>query len=57
MARRPVQLRVLHAHLTSQNAAVVQGCVPLVQINGPSYRMRDHQARLDQLRRADNVAT
>jgi hypothetical protein len=40
MARTPVQFRVHQAHLTSQNAAIVQTCVPFVQINGPSYRLR-----------------
>jgi hypothetical protein len=40
MARTPVQFRVHQAHLTSQNAAIVQTCVPFVTINGPSYRLR-----------------
>lgn len=34
----------------------LQFCVPLVQISGPSYRMRGHQQRLDQLRAGLNAS-
>lgn len=39
-----IQLGILRADLEGQNAAVVQACVPLVIINGPSYRLK---GRLD----------
>ncbi|MGH2863760.1 MAG: hypothetical protein ACRDJX_00765, partial [Solirubrobacteraceae bacterium] len=55
MARPAVKLRVHPAHLTSQNTAVVQGCVPLVEIDGESYRMRGHRAKIAQLRAGLNA--
>ena len=36
-----VQRRVLRPHLSDQNAAVVQGCVPTVTLKGDSYRLKD----------------
>jgi len=40
MPRSAVQLGVLHGHLPRENAAVVQGCVPLVITEGQdSYRL------------------
>ena len=45
----PIQLDLLPTHLTRENAAVVQTCVPFVEINGDSYRMRAHKARADNL--------
>jgi hypothetical protein len=40
MTRPPIQLSVDRAHLTSQNAAVVQACVPFVDTDGiESYRL------------------
>ena len=41
MARPAVQLGILHAHLPSENTAVVQGCVPFVSLKGDSYRLKD----------------
>jgi hypothetical protein len=41
MPRPAIQLGVLHGHLPRQNAAVIQGCVPLVITEGQdSYRLR-----------------
>jgi hypothetical protein len=45
-----VELGLRRAHVARQNAAVVQTCVPTVTINGPSYRMRRHHDRIEQLR-------
>jgi hypothetical protein len=40
MTRSAVKLRVLTAHVTSENAAVVQACVPFVDTDGSdSYRL------------------
>jgi hypothetical protein len=50
MVRPPIQLGVRQARLAHQNATVVQTCVPLVTINGPSYRLK---GRLEELRGAD----
>jgi len=50
MPRPAVQLGVLDGQVPRENAAVVQGCVPLVLIDGDSYRMRGHRAKLAQLR-------
>ena len=36
----PIQLDVLATHLTRQDAAVAQGCVPLVNLKGDSYRLK-----------------
>jgi hypothetical protein len=47
-----IQLRVLRADLEGQNAAVVQACVPLVDITGDSYRMRAHRDAINALRPA-----
>jgi hypothetical protein len=55
MSRPAVHLGVLDGQLPRQNAAVVQGCVPLVQIDGDSYRMRDDRAKLAQLRAGLNA--
>ena len=52
MPRPAVQLGILGGQLPRENAAVVHGCVPLVEIDGDSYRMRDHRARLHQFRDA-----
>jgi hypothetical protein len=41
MPRPAIQLSVLNAHLTSENAAVVQACVPFVSLKGDSYRLKD----------------
>jgi hypothetical protein len=40
MPRPAVDLGVLHRQLSHENAAVVQGCVPLVSLKGDSYRLR-----------------
>jgi hypothetical protein len=37
----PIELSVGDAHLAHQNAAVIQACVPLVNLKGDSYRLRD----------------
>ncbi len=42
MARPLVQLSVHQAHLASQNAAIVQTCVPFVSLKGESYRLKNH---------------
>ena len=42
MARPLVQLSVHQAHLASQNAAIVQTCVPFVDLKGDSYRLKNH---------------
>ena len=57
MPRSAVQLGVLHGQLPRENAAVVQGCVPFVVIDGDSYRMRGHRAKLAQLRASLNDQT
>jgi hypothetical protein len=41
MSRSAIQLNVLRADLERENAAVVQTCVPLVDLKGDSYRLRD----------------
>ena len=41
MPRPAVQLGVLDGQLPRENAAVVQGCVPLVILKGKSYRLRE----------------
>ena len=42
MVTRPaVQLGVRGAHHGHQNAAVVQTCVPTVNLKGDSYRLKD----------------
>jgi len=43
MAGMQVQRRLLRPNVGDQNAAVVQGCVPTVEITGDSYRMRRHR--------------
>jgi hypothetical protein len=40
-----VQLGVLHGQLPHEDAAVVQGCVPLVSLKGDSYRLKDRDLR------------
>ena len=40
-----------------QDDRQLQLCVPLVDINGDSYRLRDHNARSDTLRRAIRPTT
>ena len=35
----------------------LQLCVPLVSISGDSYRLRDHHARTDNIRRALRTST
>jgi hypothetical protein len=52
MARHPIQLDLCRTRLTRQNAAVVQTCVPLVEITGDSYRMRRHRDAINALRPA-----
>jgi hypothetical protein len=52
MTRSAIKLSLLTAHLTSENAAVVQACVPFVEINGDSYRMRAHRDAIQALRPA-----
>jgi hypothetical protein len=47
-----VQLRVIRADLERENAAVVQTCVPTVEITGDSYRMRAHRDAIASLRPA-----
>jgi hypothetical protein len=37
----PIELSVGDAHLAHQNAAVIQACVPLVDLQGDSYRLKD----------------
>jgi hypothetical protein len=37
----PIELSVGDAHLAHQNAAVIQACVPLVNLKGDSYRLKD----------------
>ena len=41
MPRPSVQLSVPRGELTRENAAVVQGCVPFVDLKGDSYRLKD----------------
>ena len=41
MPRPAVDLGVLDGQLPRENAAVVQGCVPLVNLKGDSYRLKD----------------
>jgi hypothetical protein len=41
VVRFPIQLGVRRARLTHQNAAVVQACVPVVELRGDSYRLKD----------------
>ena len=36
-----------------QDDRQLQLCVPLVAINGDSYRLRDHHARTDNIRKAN----
>ncbi|MGH2987443.1 MAG: hypothetical protein ACRDLO_12255, partial [Solirubrobacterales bacterium] len=50
--RPEVERGLFWAGLANENAAVVQGCVPTVWIDGESYRMRGHRAKLGQLRSA-----
>ena len=45
MPRPAVQLGVLDGQLPRENAAVVQGCVPLVMLKGDSYRLRGKRPR------------
>lgn len=53
VARWPaIRLSVLNGHRPSQTAVVVQACVPLVAINGASYRMRAHRDAVRALRPA-----
>ena len=52
MPRPAVYLGVLDGQLQRENTAVVQGCVPLVMINGDSYRMRAHRDAIQALRPA-----
>ena len=52
MTRPAVKLSLLTAHLTSENAAVVQACVPFVSVTGDSYRMRRHRDAITALRPA-----
>jgi hypothetical protein len=40
MPRSAVKLGVVHGQVPGENAAVVQGCVPLVSLKGDSYRLR-----------------
>ena len=40
-----------------QNDRQLQLCVPLVDISGDSYRLRDHQARTGNIRRALRATT
>jgi hypothetical protein len=40
VVRSPIQLGVRRARLAHQNAAVIQACVPLVELKGDSYRLR-----------------
>jgi G:T-mismatch repair DNA endonuclease (very short patch repair protein) len=41
MVRSPIQLGVRLARLAHQNTAVVQACVPLMNLKGDSYRLKD----------------
>ena len=50
MLGNEVEGSVLGVRLAHQDGAIAQTCVPLVAINGPSYRMRRHHERLEQLR-------
>jgi len=52
MPRSAVKLGVLDGQLPRENAAVVQGCVPLVAITGDSYRMRRHRDAINAIRPA-----
>jgi hypothetical protein len=47
-----IELGILDGQLPRENTAVVQGCVPLVSINGESYRMRAHRDAIRALRPA-----
>jgi len=40
--RAAIQLSISRTHLAAQNAAVVEACVPLVELKGDSYRLKDH---------------
>jgi hypothetical protein len=41
MSRPAVQLGLAHSNVERQNAAVVQTCVPTVDLKGDSYRLKD----------------
>jgi hypothetical protein len=57
--RPPPPTAVIRMHIQpgdglrrSQNDGQLQLCVPLVLLDGESYRLRDHHAAADSLRRA-----
>jgi hypothetical protein len=56
MPRSAVQLGVVHGHLPRENAAVVQGCVPLVSLKGDSYRPKDRDLGLRPGRHTAEIA-
>jgi hypothetical protein len=39
--RTAIELRLVRPRLAHENTAVVQGCVPSVDLKGDSYRLRD----------------
>jgi hypothetical protein len=47
-----MDIQARHRLIRHQHDGQLQLCVPLVSIDGPSYRMRAHQKRSDALRRA-----
>ena len=47
-----MQIQPIHGLLGSQQYGQLQLCVPPVGIDGPSYRLRSHQARTADLHRA-----
>jgi hypothetical protein len=50
-----IQIQAGHRLARSQSDRQLQLCVPLVGIDGPSYRMRSHQARAEALRTASTA--